>query len=388
MPRTRRARATLTWLAAALGCRGVEALTPPPPPPGAPTVASISVSPSLLDVVVGDTVRLTATARDSTGQVVADASVSWASRDSTVASVSAAGLVTARAPGVTQIVAAAGSVRDSTRASVSSPPPPGSTPCASPPSGWIWCDDFESDRLGGYFEVNAAGGAFARVSGVGREGSYGMRARWNASQDDAGALHLAFGRTPNAYVRPVDDGARDYREVYWRVYVRRESGWTGGGGYKLSRASMLVSDQWAQGMIANVWSGSSAGDRDYLVLDPASGTDAAGTLQTTGYNDFGNLRWLGAVRGDTPLFADAANDIWFCVEAHVRLNDPGQPNGVFRLWIDDTLDAEKTGLNWVGNYDAYGINVVFLENYWNNGSPQAQERYFDDFVVSTERIGC
>jgi hypothetical protein len=31
---------------------------------------------------------------------------------------------------------------------------------------------------------------------------------------------------------------------------------------------------------------------------------------------------------------------------------------------------------------------VFVENYWNTGSPVAQERYLDNLVVSTQRIGC
>ncbi|MBT8405076.1 MAG: hypothetical protein KJP18_14530, partial [Gemmatimonadetes bacterium] len=79
---------------------------------------------------------------------------------------------------------------------------------------------------------------------------------------------------------------------------------------------------------------------------------------------------------------------WYCVEARVRLNDAGQTNGVFQLWIDDVLEAERTGLNWVGAYSAYGLNAVYLENYWNSGSPVAQERYLDNFVVSTQRIGC
>jgi len=45
-------------------------------------------------------------------------------------------------------------------------------------------------------------------------------------------------------------------------------------------------------------------------------------------------------------------------------------------------------LNWVGNYSAYGINAVFIENYWNKGAPVVQERYLDNFVVSRARIGC
>ena len=69
-------------------------------------------------------------------------------------------------------------------------------------------------------------------------------------------------------------------------------------------------------------------------------------------------------------------------------NDPGRANGVFELWISGGLEARLEGLNWQGAYSDYGINTVFLENYWNDGAPQPQERYFDNFVVSTQRIGC
>ena len=34
------------------------------------------------------------------------------------------------------------------------------------------------------------------------------------------------------------------------------------------------------------------------------------------------------------------------------------------------------------------INAVFFENYWNAGSPLTQERYFDNIIISTSRIGC
>jgi hypothetical protein len=40
------------------------------------------------------------------------------------------------------------------------------------------------------------------------------------------------------------------------------------------------------------------------------------------------------------------------------------------------------------HYQAYGFNAALLENYWNVRSPKAQERYFDNLVVSTEQIGC
>ena len=99
--------------------------------------------------------------------------------------------------------------------------------CGSLQAAWIWCDDFESDRLGRYFEYDSAG--FARVRGAGLNGSTGMRARWTGGQVSAGSLHLAFGATPQAGIRPVDAGTAKYREVYWRLYLKNQAGWTGGG---------------------------------------------------------------------------------------------------------------------------------------------------------------
>ena len=61
---------------------------------------------------------------------------------------------------------------------------------------------------------------------------------------------------------------------------------------------------------------------------------------------------------------------------------------MFELWINDGLEARLEGLNWQGAFSDFGINTIFLENYWNEGAPQSQERYFDNFVVSTQRIGC
>jgi len=144
--------------------------------------------------------------------------------------------------------------------------------CSAPGQGWIWCDDFEQDRLSHYFEYsNPNGNSFVRSNGVGVAGSHGMRVHFNTSQVDAGYLHLAFGKTPDPYFRPVDAGTAVFREIYWRMYMKYDPNWTGGGGKKLSRATVLASPAWAQAMIGHLWSG---GDQEhFLTIDPASGTD-------------------------------------------------------------------------------------------------------------------
>ena len=347
-------------------------------------VASVTVTPATASVAVGQTVRLTATLRDANGNVLSGRTVLWTSDNAVVATVDGTGLVTGVSAGPAVITAT--SEGKSGSASVTVTAPSGAPECATPQPGWIWCDDFEQNRLSQYFEYDSAGGSFVRVTGVGVGGSYGMRVRFAQGQVEAGSLHLAMGKVPDPYFRTVDAGTALYRDVYWRMYVRTQPGWVGGSGYKLSRAISFATSTWAEAMMAHLWGDPPATGE--LLMDPASGTDAAGNLKTTKYNDFANFRWLGALSGVTPLFDASHVGQWYCVEAHAQLNDAGSSNGVFEFWINGNLDARETGLNWVGSYSAYAINALFFENYWNTGSPAAQERYFDNIVISTQRIGC
>ena len=367
------------------GCAPTEISSTPPTGP----VESITLSPSADTLLVGDSQRLIAVAKDGKGRPLAGREVTWTSLSPETAAISPAGVVSGLSAGTAQIVAT--SEGKSAKAVVTVWATRKDTAeCDDPKPGWIWCDDFEKDRLASYFEYGAMDGSFVRLPGVGYGGSAGMRARFSRKgQVNAGSLKIAIGKTPSPYFRPVDAGTARYREIYWRHLVKLQAGWIGAGGNKLSRAQVLVDSTWAQAMMAHVWSGVMGDGEPYrLGIAPASGTDASGTVRTTEYNDFAHFRWLGVAWSRTPIFDQMHVGKWYCVEAHARLNDPGRANGIFELWISGGLEARFEGLNWQGAYSDYGINTVFLENYWNDGAPQPQERYFDNFVVSTQRIGC
>lgn len=252
---------------------------------------------------------------------------------------------------------------------------------------WIFCDDFEAAgpllAAGRYFEVGDNGGAFRPAGGEGWHGSAAMRTDWKAGQVDAGNLKLGFGRSSSAYFSKGIRSGEDFREVYYRMFVRLQPGWKGNP-YKLSRATVLAKSDWSQAMIAHLWADAGQG----LQLDPVRCVDAAGAVRCSGYNDFNNMQWIGAKPGKSQIFGGGYDGRWLCVEAHVKLNGAGRSDGVQEFWLDDTLEARREGLDFVGGYSAYGINGVFFENYWNSGSPQAQSRWFDNIVVSTRRIGC
>ena len=105
-----------------------------------------------------------------------------------------------------------------------------------------------------------------------------------------------------------------FDDIYWRVYVKHPYGWAGGGPDKLSRAKSIVSPNWAQAMIAHVWS-----DGEALTLDPASGV-RGDRVVTTKYNDFAHLHWLGnKPASNFRLFSAEEAGRWVCVEARAKL---------------------------------------------------------------------
>ena len=87
---------------------------PTPLPPDPPRPTTVTVSPATAELTaLGATVQLSAEVRDQNGQVMAGATVTWASSAAAVATVSASGLVTAVANGSATVTATAGSVSGS-----------------------------------------------------------------------------------------------------------------------------------------------------------------------------------------------------------------------------------------------------------------------------------
>jgi hypothetical protein len=187
----------------------------------------------------------------------------------------------------------------------------------------IWFDDFDgaekpyTESAGGVDERNGYGGAGRSMVCLYRKGEQGI-----------GNRKVFFGDSPTG--RIVRKGEL-FEDVYWRVYVKHQPGWSGGGEAKLSRITSIVSPRWEQAMIGHVWS---SGER--LTLDPASGV-REGSVVTTRYNDFANLRWLGNLpAARLPLSGTTESGWWCCVEARVKLNTPRTPR-----WSYAALDRRS-----------------------------------------------
>jgi hypothetical protein len=79
---------------------------------------------------------------------------------------------------------------------------------------------------------------------------------------------------------------------------------------------------------------------------------------------------------------------WVCLEMMMAINTPGVADGEMAFWVNDTLAHQVTDMHW-RDEDALGLNRANLSHYIARSDAERPNRIsFDDFVVSTERIGC
>jgi len=85
---------------------------------------------------------------------------------------------------------------------------------------------------------------------------------------------------------------------------------------------------------------------------------------------------------------------FYTVEVRRRLNDPGQDNGIFQMWIDGTLLSDYRAVRYRvpfnGSFGAdltYGTNFVMISDYVGEPVASDQSVYYDDVKISTSYIG-
>ncbi len=118
---------TARIIATASGRADTSVVTVTAPAPVPAPVASITVSPSSAQVLVGATTTLAATLRDANGNTLAGRTVQWNTSAASIATVSAAGLVTGVATGSVTITATSEGRSGSATVQVTAPTPPPTT---------------------------------------------------------------------------------------------------------------------------------------------------------------------------------------------------------------------------------------------------------------------
>jgi hypothetical protein len=245
---------------------------------------------------------------------------------------------------------------------------------------WIYCDDFESASFeGNYGNYNLNSGVLSRSGTQAKGGDYSIKFQYTQSSYSDAHLWRSFGTNPA--ITSQSDNGTDFDEIYWRFYMFLSADWTGNPN-KVTRATMFTGADWSQGMITHLWQGTG----DKVQSDPVSCTSGSSVV-CVGYNDFVNSQWLGEMDSISEVYGGDYNGRWVAIENGVKLNTPGQFDGWHRVWVGGVLEIDNQGLNFRDSYDGFGINGVQLESYWNDGAVATQERYIDNFVISTSYIG-
>jgi hypothetical protein len=361
-------------------------------------VASIFVALNPTSINVGAASSGTATVRDANNNVITSSAVAWSSSDTTIAAVNAyTGLVTGIAAGSASITATSGGKYGAATITIggpAQPPPPApkmyfnsSEPGCGTDSSIVWCDDFET---GSWYSkdcdtANASGGLaqtkgwcgtiFANpISPTGAAVCGGAGAA-GTNCAASGGMHNGGQGGVNMADHNLGPNANGYNEIWLRYYIKPSAGYQYG----------------AQKMITfNATPAGSGGISIGGAGSPFS-NGAYDTCPVYDCNTTGAVYYYRQNQG-TKLTLSQITGHWAYVEMHVKLNTPGQANGIWELWLDDcgtdgrctgtpTLRSHYTTVQWQGPTDNKQIKSIWFENWANPGSVGTE--LYDQIMVKT-----
>jgi len=221
---------------------------------------------------------------------------------------------------------------------------------------WLWCDDFEATTTltQRYEDVSSAGMSVTAATGL--SGSKSLTQNYTTGQVEAGWV-----------TKYKPEGFPDH--VFYRYYHKFGSGYTKFPP-KTSRIGNRNHSTWSEIFRVHSWlTGDGKLTADVL---------AKNSTQTNGTG------WLSLATANYS-FASHLNE-WVALEVEVKANTPGQKDGFYRLWVEDQLVIERLNVDLRGS-TSDKINEIMLDCYWNGGAPANLVRYYDNFVISTQRIG-
>ncbi|MBW7997359.1 MAG: hypothetical protein FVQ81_12465 [Candidatus Glassbacteria bacterium] len=124
----------------------------------------------------------------------------------------------------------------------------------------------------------------------------------------------------------------------------------------------------------------------YSILFWFAGEDAHMSIERHTYISEAHREWppnhTAPFRLSNPLNVGR----WIHFELRVELGDGPRSDRV-QAWADGLLVCDIAGDDIAAGHRETTLNCMQWDCYWNGGSPVAQSRFFDDMVVSTERIG-
>ena len=187
----------------------------------------------------------------------------------------------------------------------------------------------------------------------------------------------------------ADKIGEEPEEIYFRYYLRFADDWnqTVFGGKLPGISGTYGAAGWG-GRKPDGTDGWSARGTYFLSIsgdNPLSGTHPIGTYcyyadQPGTYGD--TWAWNKEYKGFL------SKNRWHCIEQYVRMNTPGDHDGIIRAWVDGRPAFDKEDIMF-RTVDSLKIEQVWM-NVYHGGtavSPYDQHLYVDNVVISRQYIG-
>jgi uncharacterized protein YjdB len=420
-------------------------VTVPAAPPAVPVVTTITLSPANPTVAIGAMQQMQAVVRDADGAVMTGVALTWASSNTNVAHVSAAGLVTARAAGTATISVVAGDKTTSTVVTVPAPVVATITLTPANPTvaigasqqmqavakdaggatiggvAWTWTSsnaNVAAVSSAGYVFGKAGGTAVITVAGGGKSATTTVTVPTPPAPPPPPpptgtplASHGFEDGTFGPFVYPWTQFPGDARVV---------ADTTGAGKGKVlriryGRTSTAQSNDVNRGLFYGFPGGHRPGQTLYVGGDLFIPTLPATMesqnrklmywfpLDEPGVHDpdwlvvraWGHDLSVEASVGTVPTVIGTARGAiafaaWQRLETQITLNSsPTASDGTVRVWVNGVLKIEATGLRLItkANPTYAGYKEVGIGYQVNASMLYEESRYWDRLVVSSGRIG-
>jgi hypothetical protein len=374
-----------------------------------PMPTTVTVAPATATVAIGATQTLAATVKDQNGAVMTGQVVTWSSSNSSIASVSASGVVSGVNAGSATITATSSGKTGTAAVSVTAAPPP-------PTGGSLLFEEkFEDANLGS-------------------RGWYASTGSISTTEHAAGStasiqFHFLPGATSQAGTSAIRHKFTPSNSVYISYDVKYSSNWVGSGRlyhpHEINVLSTLDSDYAGPsdaflalylehnyqnggipllGIQDNRSINTSYGSvpRNLIgvtenrsvggcngVAEPGVSPSCFAASTTTGYFNFKTVTGPVVLQPNAGSAGYKGN--WNRVEAYFQLNTIvngiGQANGVIQYWFNGQLIIDHRDILFrTGARPTVQFNQFLLTPYIGDGSPVDQSMWVDNLRVRTARL--
>jgi hypothetical protein len=296
--------------------------------------------------------------------VMTGATVAWSSGNSSIASVSASGVVTGVGAGTTAITATSGGVAGSTNVTV-----------VVQTSNIVFSDDFESGNMSKWSESNSAVQQVIKDAASAHSGNYFLRLTYGINGGDAGWLNKYFNQ--------------GYTQLYVRYYVRFAANFTGNTKLVGFHGAPIGNPAFGMGRAGICPNGkdSFAG----LVVTTFGQGETFPTKMYTYWQDMwadSNGQCWGRY-GPTPStfpytspMPEFSKGVWHKVEYTIKMNSSASlADGEEKFWVDGALYGDWKGIRF-GDPTVINIGVLLISG--SGTTTQIQTLDYDDLILTTD----